>query len=603
MAFGNSFNAKVVAIAAVLSVASWASAQAGALENDLFESVRKNDLGGVRATLDAGADVFATNMLGNRPADVAVDLGYFDVAHYLLSVMDHQRRARAAQDQPAEAPETPPAASPPPAVVPPAPAPLPKSEQTQSPSPAPFDTAAADAIFTPPKPPAPQRETMTTGKVAATTAVPKILPAPPPPSAQPNPKVASQPKPVSAPVAHAVVSPRPPSPQVAETAPTKPKQTLDDIIKSVGKTDSVLHVPPGPKPQSQQPQSQQSALPTPKPIGLYAQDGTPNSLAEPPAEVQPAVMTETETQPMTVAFKAEEPQAVEPDKKASVLYVDAPSHAQPPQVSPQTQQHAKTVAVPSASPPKTENETGWFGKMKSFLGMGEETKGAAATTALASSSPAPTPSPPQSQSAQSAQSAKPLETASIVPVVTKPAAQVYKENQTLRLSADLALGKSLPYDDLKAAPCVDKRRRGVVCLETVDWPKDLQPYFADMNSTLYRGTKAVVGYQGQKSTFLYAVFPSTAFKSVVALLTDRFGPPIKSQRGVRPVGEDLQANLVRIWSGADAEMGQPMTLEVAMYDDQRDTFPVMHEGALKLTYTGFDSAFRYVEPIELQRFK
>lgn len=52
----------------------------------LFEAVRQNDLPAVQAGITAGADINAVNSWGLTPADVAVDKGHFDIAHFLLSL-------------------------------------------------------------------------------------------------------------------------------------------------------------------------------------------------------------------------------------------------------------------------------------------------------------------------------------------------------------------------------------------------------------------------------------------------------------------------------------------------------------------------------------
>ncbi|MCK5167632.1 MAG: ankyrin repeat domain-containing protein, partial [Rhodospirillaceae bacterium] len=52
----------------------------------LFMAVDKNDLPGVRAAIEGGANVEAVNTLGMQAVDIAVDRGYYDIAHYLISV-------------------------------------------------------------------------------------------------------------------------------------------------------------------------------------------------------------------------------------------------------------------------------------------------------------------------------------------------------------------------------------------------------------------------------------------------------------------------------------------------------------------------------------
>jgi len=51
----------------------------------LFNAVEVNDLDAVEAAIAAGADLAAKNADGMTPADVAVDLGHFRIAHLLLS--------------------------------------------------------------------------------------------------------------------------------------------------------------------------------------------------------------------------------------------------------------------------------------------------------------------------------------------------------------------------------------------------------------------------------------------------------------------------------------------------------------------------------------
>jgi len=64
-----------------------------AATQELFLAVDRNDLGGVRAAVDKGADVEARDYTGTQPVDMAIDRGYFDIAHYLISV----RNAKQAQ--------------------------------------------------------------------------------------------------------------------------------------------------------------------------------------------------------------------------------------------------------------------------------------------------------------------------------------------------------------------------------------------------------------------------------------------------------------------------------------------------------------------------
>lgn len=59
----------------------------------LFLAVDRNDLPGVQAAIDAGANLDAREINGMQPVDLAIERGYFDIAHFLISV----RNTREAQ--------------------------------------------------------------------------------------------------------------------------------------------------------------------------------------------------------------------------------------------------------------------------------------------------------------------------------------------------------------------------------------------------------------------------------------------------------------------------------------------------------------------------
>lgn len=58
----------------------------------LFNAVHANDYTAVQSSVGAGADVDAVNSWGLTAADLAVDKGYFRIAHYLVSVRNFQRK-------------------------------------------------------------------------------------------------------------------------------------------------------------------------------------------------------------------------------------------------------------------------------------------------------------------------------------------------------------------------------------------------------------------------------------------------------------------------------------------------------------------------------
>ncbi|OEJ68894.1 ankyrin repeat domain-containing protein [Magnetovibrio blakemorei] len=53
---------------------------------ELFLAVERNDLPGVQAAISKGADLQAHDYSGTQAVDVAIDQGFFEIAHYLISV-------------------------------------------------------------------------------------------------------------------------------------------------------------------------------------------------------------------------------------------------------------------------------------------------------------------------------------------------------------------------------------------------------------------------------------------------------------------------------------------------------------------------------------
>ena len=57
----------------------------------LFEAVRANDYEAAQASVAAGADVDAPDRWGMTPAELAIDKGYYQIAHYLVAVRKFKR--------------------------------------------------------------------------------------------------------------------------------------------------------------------------------------------------------------------------------------------------------------------------------------------------------------------------------------------------------------------------------------------------------------------------------------------------------------------------------------------------------------------------------
>jgi hypothetical protein len=105
----------VLVWAFVLGTALPAAAQqdTAALTERLFAAVRANDIATVRLVLTNGADPMAVDANGQTPAGIAIDRGYFEIAHHVLGVRN-QRQAfmrRDGDDELAARPGTRPASA------------------------------------------------------------------------------------------------------------------------------------------------------------------------------------------------------------------------------------------------------------------------------------------------------------------------------------------------------------------------------------------------------------------------------------------------------------------------------------------------------------
>lgn len=519
----------------VLGMAGAAVAQVrtGSVEQQLFTSVQNNDMTGVRAALDGGANVFATNRMGNRAADVAVDMGLFDVAHYLLSVMDHKRAAQKARVQKKSAQD-------------------PVVERVQA---------------------------------QPATEPQAVVQAPPPAPVAPAAPIASGPNPFA--VGTGIKATASPKPMSVAQPNTSPKRLSDIIDQTQNDPQPVAVSPPV---SLSKPVVRISAAKPVAPAVSQSKSMTAPAI-DPKSTLHIAPTVDREEQAGAMPVVAKIPAAKPPAQVAQAAPV-MPSPVTPPLVAPEPVAAKPETLQPSAA---QAEEQGWFGKMTSFFqGDDDDAKPADPTPVEAPTAVVSIPIP----RAPEAPSASPSAGAAQRPLI--------------QLTSFLSLGKGLPAKPKPKAsamkvvqewPCVSKGQWGVVCLEQASWPDGLNTYFGKMRSSLYRGSKVVVGYEDGRADFIYAAFRSHGFDEVIEVFTERLGPPdLINQRGVRPFGQTLEANPVRTWYGFDPKAGREIALEIFKYDDQRGTFPVMDEGAVKLSYVGEENIFRYTIPIELQRF-
>lgn len=165
-----------------------------------------------------------------------------------------------------------------------------------------------------------------------------------------------------------------------------------------------------------------------------------------------------------------------------------------------------------------------------------------------------------------------------------PPADVPREDLdkvALALGRSAGLGKaapSTPEEPEAGVRCVQTAGGAtVVCMEPVDWPEEMAP-LVQVKSGMYQGARALVRYDDGKATRLHALFPTDSFDAVVAFLTRRFGPPVKTlDRGAAG-----RTNPTALWMSVDPVTDQVVALEVRKFDDVRGAFPDTARGAMML---------------------
>lgn len=506
--------AALVAVALAAAFPVCAQYAPGSPEEALFESVIANDMAGVQASLDAGADVMAQDLYGNTPADVAVDRGYFDIAHYLLGVANRERELKHQQSETPPPSETAVIAEPDPAAQP-VPAPTP----TFMPEP----VAEPEPVTPPPAPPA-----RVSGPSPFDVDVPPQRPATPVRNA-PAPQAVANPAPLSEPV---------------------------DMPEADLQADTLPAAPVSPPPAVEVVREDPAFTPAPEPVAVPApRQPAPAAVVRDPA---PAVSREAKPEP-------------EPE--------------------------------PTPEPERAAAGTSFMAEFLSFILPGDDSTGGEAKGDGGNSGPTAADLTPAQTETQTE-----TQTAALPAVPVRPARPMpVRSDRTIGAVLGVALGAS--RDDAhfhKTRTCTQKSQARAACIESVAWPDGVLAHADDIDSGIYRrnvgnrGMRSVVGYENGVATFVHTIFAAADFDAAVRHFTAVFGAPdVREERIAAPLGAPRVPNRVLKWYGADGGNGRQMVVEVMNYDDTRDIFPNMEEGAVVVKYDDAVSAFSFVTPIEL----
>ena len=542
---------------------------------DLFDAVFNHNLGAAQTAVGAGADLSMRNDWGLTAIDLAVDKGYYEIVHYLLSVRNFRRQQ--ASDEQQSAPIVPPF------VAAPTPGPLPGPEQ-------------APPAFNVQRAPLPR-----VGQTPATVAVPAPAapPAPSSPGGQPNPFAAGS-----------VTSGQP------------------DIIGNIQGPGA----PPSPRTPIAPPSPAavpEPAAPTPRPASV----STPAPAAPPAVQARAAPVSEgpaaaSQSAPAPSAPVAGGPQipVAEPPETAAVppLQPARPATSAVPARTTDSAVPARTTdsAVParttdSAVPaPAAESGGGLFSGFLNWLqgilpfGSDAEQKpvppAAPRQPLAAAPAPAPVPAASSMPSPPAPVAALPTQPApAAAPPAARPAehaAAAASQRVSLRLSEDASLDR-VRHGEAQGN-CITKLAGATLfCIEPVTWPAPLRKAF-ETTTIMYQGSRAIVRYDGETATSLYAVFSPTAFDSVAAWVEGQFGPPSSAttQRLAVP-GKSPVDNRIRLWRSRDPASGQETALELRSIDNVRNSFPDAEHGVVMLYREGAVAIFPQLSAIDLMMLR
>ncbi len=624
----------------------------------LFDAVRTNDLAAVKRSLLEGADVRALNVSRRNPIDLAVDKGYFPIAHYLLA----WRKQRTSEIQPVlPAPPRKKSAAPPEPKIP---------SLRFDPEPPPPAASPAVSGYTLPEVSLPSALPAPAASPAYTlpeVTLPSALPAPAAPAVPepPSPITVTEPappSPVSGPAPgpqpwagwpqQVIPEPRlpagepepPPLPVIDQTGSQQAKEAeqetgtgfLDSITGMFGfgrdKDTAIKPQPAPPKPQSAAPTTQPATGQRPTEMAARLEPVEKEPVEKEPVEKKPGPPDETKDgggvfNTIAEFFSSEPEPAGKPLQPQQAPTPPVPSPT--PEPEPRKTEISETPApapppVPEPAPAKAEPEPEKAEILKAPAPAPEPEPEKAETpdppaplkpakpedretilariSDLLSSSPGKEPPPSSRDKAVAAVPSPAAEMKPEPPPLppSPPEATAAKSPKTRGLATEPYLGSGLklgnPRNEKSGETCVRKKTQGTwYCIEAVDWEDEIGDAF-QVHTTLYRGRKAIVRYVDGKATQFHALFPKGNFRAIVRYFTKRFGPP--SERLGMPVamlGEPNRENKIVQWAGPATQGGGEPILEVREVDDLRWSAPPdARHGVVRLFLKGADPVFKHV---------
>lgn len=616
-----------LAVGSEMSLAQSAGGEMSPATQEMFKAVSANNMAAVRRSIAKGADVEAELRMNLTAIDMAIDKGYFEIAHFLLSSrqqkqdLSNETEVSPRIDLPLQnvqsVPEKPPVA-----------VALPDSEvpvSPQSPSPQPVPPPLMRTIEPDPFNPFNNSGTQPISPMSviiqpAAHPVQQSVPTPDrehitKQPLEPNRQIVAQDR-VTKPEADKTLAAQPE--QAASDPPlnsllgrvtslfspeTKP---LDAESKSEAGSDKSLTVQPEQpawkKPinslmdgmtnlfsSGTNPQNAETGMPEEKPPGPEVNSSVPttdmNLIPQQPSEpetqsVQQAEMSRPEAgTDNSLAAQPEQPAWKKPINSLMDSMTNLFGSATNTQNAETAMRQAKSQRYKTPKPEKLKKlpsdvrvillKSGELSEPDNFMPEAEDEPKQLARLVLKPEN-LPLSDPASEANFVSLASFPPIDDVSI-------------RHEGLRLGEKGQLGQKLNSDAVNSRKCFQEQNSGpVFCLENVQW-SDKIAAIMDVTSIMYRGVKSVVQYDSGISTRRLSLLPSDKFADVAAHTISRYGHPDTMLEVSMPlIGRPDATNTVLTWSQKDLTTGQENYLELRRYDDIRGSMPNTDYGLMRL---------------------
>jgi|GEM_PF-1767029 len=427
-------------------------------------------------------------------------------------------------------------------------------------------------------------------------------------SAQPQPTPAS---PLAAPPVQATTvppqevpaQPSEPAQSVTATTPSAPiaEENSPSFFERLGKLFSKTEEPTAPEPQNEEPASEEPAL-TPTQQNVKTPLSPDTQIASPQEEVAAPALTGSEKTEQASFFEklrnfltptqSSKDQDLPKAETTQQVMEEKPNIAPEPATKTEPDPTLIQQETPQVPPVPEQENTSLLNKIGDFFSSPfsrEEKAAQPAEIPAKKQAPAPTGEP-----------AVPVQ--SPAPVADPKPIDPRLVKAEFGLGADIKLGQG-DNDLSKQAKCFTKNRGTIAfCTTPTRWPDAIARHF-EVSTHLYKGTRAIVQYEGSIATRLYGVFKSDGFQDVVKYYENQYGPATNSfVRNTRLLRKTVE-NKSYIWRKENPQEGLVEIMEIRQIADTRGPTPDMDNSMIRSYFEGSREIFSQVSDLDFMHLR